>query len=131
MSKILDNILIKQILKFGLVGGLAFLIDYVFLYILTEFIGIHYLISSIISFIISVIFNYIMSIKWVFDVKKQQGLKEFIVFIVLSVIGLIINEIIMYVMVDLMNIHYMISKLFSTGVVMVYNFITRKIFVER
>ena len=44
MSKILDNILIKQILKFGLVGGLAFLIDYVFLYILTEFIGIHYLI---------------------------------------------------------------------------------------
>ena len=72
-----------------------------------------------------------MSIKWVFDVKKQQGLKEFIVFIVLSVIGLIINEIIMYVMVDLMNIHYMISKLFSTGVVMVYNFITRKIFVER
>ena len=91
----------------------------------------HYLISAIISFTISVIFNYILSIKWVFDVRKKQGIKEFIVFIILSVIGLLINELIMYVMVDFMFIHYMISKLFSTGVVMVYNFITRKIFVER
>ncbi len=131
MNKLLEKKIVRQILKFTVVGGLAFLIDYGLLYILTEFIGIHYLISSIISFTVSVIFNYILSIKWVFDVNKKQGLKEFILFIILSVIGLIINEIIMYLMVDIMNIHYMISKLFSTGVVMVYNFITRKIFIER
>ena len=131
MNKLLEKKIVRQILKFTVVGGLAFLIDYGLLYVLTEFIGIHYLISSIISFTVSVIFNYILSIKWVFDVNKKQGLKEFILFIILSVIGLIINEIIMYLMVDIMNIHYMISKLFSTGVVMVYNFITRKIFIER
>ncbi len=125
------NKLVKQILKFTVVGGFAFLIDYGLLYVLTEFIGIHYLISSIISFTVSVIFNYIMSITWVFDVNKKQGVKEFIVFIILSVIGLGINELIMYLMVDIIGIHYMISKLFSTGIVMVYNFITRKIFVER
>ncbi len=131
MSKILDNRLVKQILKFGVVGVVAFLIDYGLLYILTEFIGIYYLISAIISFTVSVIVNYIMSIKWVFDVNKKQGVKEFIIFIILSIIGLIINEIIMYMMVNLVNIHYMISKLFSTGIVMVYNFVTRKIFIER
>ena len=63
--------LIDQILKFGVVGGLAFLIDYVLLYALTEFVGIHYLISSVISFTVSLIFNYILSIKWVFDVTKK------------------------------------------------------------
>ena len=131
MNKLLENKLVKQILRFTVVGGLAFVIDYGLLYVLTEFIGIHYLISSIISFTISVIFNYIMSITWVFDVTKKQGAKEFIVFIILSVIGLGLNELIMYLMVDIMAIHYMISKLFSTGIVMVYNFITRKIFVER
>ncbi len=131
MNKLLENKLVKQILRFTVVGGLAFLIDYGLLYLLTEFIGIHYLISSIISFTVSVIFNYIMSITWVFDVTKKQGVKEFIIFIILSVIGLGINELIMYLMVDIMAIHYMISKLFSTGIVMVYNFITRKIFVER
>lgn len=130
MNKLLNNKLIKQILKFGVVGGLAFIIDYALLYTLTEYLNIHYLISSIISFSVSVIFNYILSIKWVFDVNKKQGTKEFIVFIILSVIGLIINSIIMYLMVDIMHIYYMLSKLVSTFIVMIYNFITRKIFIE-
>lgn len=130
MKKILEKKIIKQILKFGVVGGLAFVIDYALLYSLTEFLNIHYLVSSIISFSVSVIFNYILSIKWVFDVNKKQDIKEFIIFIVLSIIGLGINSLIMYIMVDLMKVYYMASKIVATAVVMVYNFITRKIFIE-
>ena len=130
MKKILEKKIIKQILKFGVVGGLAFVIDYALLYLLTEFLNIHYLVSSIISFSVSVIFNYILRIKWVFDVNKKQDVKEFIIFIVLSIIGLGINSLIMYIMVDLMNVYYMASKIVATAVVMVYNFITRKIFIE-
>lgn len=129
--KIFKNKLLNQILKFGLVGGTAFVIDYVLLYLCTEFLHIHYLISSIISFTVSVIFNYILSIKWVFDVKKKQDVKDFVIFIILSVIGLGINSLIMYVMVEKFGVYYMFSKIVSTAVVMVYNFITRKIFVEK
>ena len=128
---IFKNKLLNQILKFGLVGGMAFVIDYVLLYVCTEFLHIHYLISSIISFTVSVIFNYILSIKWVFDVKKKQDVKDFVIFIILSVIGLGINSLIMYVMVEKFGVYYMLSKIVSTAVVMVYNFITRKIFVEK
>lgn len=128
---IFKNKLLNQILKFGLVGGTAFVIDYVLLYFCTEFLHIHYLISSIISFIVSVIFNYILSIKWIFDVKKKQDVKDFVIFIILSVIGLGINSLIMYVMVEKFGVYYMLSKIVSTAVVMVYNFITRKIFVEK
>jgi len=122
--------LIDQILKFGVVGGIAFVIDYSILYILTEFGGINPLISAAIAFTISVIFNYIASIKWVFDVNKKQTKKEIIIFFGLSVIGLGINELIIYIGNNL-NIHYMISKLASTFIVMIYNFITRKIFIEK
>lgn len=125
------NKLVKQIIKFGIVGASAFLIDYSILYILTEFFGIYYLYSSIISFIVSVIFNYILSIKWVFDVSKKQTIKEFSTFILLSIIGLIINQVIMYIMVEKANIWYMFSKIVSTIIVMVYNFITRKVFIEK
>ena len=125
------NKLVKQIIKFGIVGASAFLIDYSILYILTDFFGIYYLYSSIISFIVSVIFNYILSIKWVFDVSKKQTIKEFSTFILLSIIGLIINQVIMYIMVEKANIWYMFSKIVSTIIVMVYNFITRKIFIEK
>lgn len=128
---IFKNKLLNQILKFGLVGGMAFVIDYVLLYVCTEFLHIHYLISSIISFTVSVIFNYILSIKWVFDVKKKQDVKDFVIFIILSIIGLEINSLIMYVMVEKFGVYYMLSKIVSTAVVMVYNFITRKIFVEK
>lgn len=123
--------LMKQILKFGVVGGGAFLIDYSILYVLTEFVGIHYLISSVISFIISLIFNYILSIYWVFDVTKKQTTKEIFIFVILSVIGLGINQVVMYVGSDLLHIHYMITKLVATFIVMVWNFVTRKIFIEK
>ena len=131
IKKLLNNKLFKQIIKFGIVGGLAFIIDYGIYTLLSQLLGIYYILASIISFSISVIFNYILSIKWVFDVTKKQTTKDFIIFIVLSVIGLIINSIILYICVELFNIHDMIGKIIATIIVMVYNFITRKIFIEK
>lgn len=124
--------LIKQILRFGIIGGLAFVIDYSILYVLTEFLSIHYLISSVISFTVSVIFNYIASIKWVFEVDQNRNkTKDFILFIIFSVCGLGINQIVMYLFVEKLNIYYMISKLVATAIVMVWNFVTRKLFLEK
>ena len=123
--------IIKQLFRFGIVGGLAFLIDYGLLFLLTEVFNIHYLISSVISFIVSLVFNYILSIKWVFDVTKKQTYKEIIIFIILSVIGLGINQLIMYIGVDIFEIYYMLVKIGATIIVMIWNFITRKIFIEK
>lgn len=131
IKKLLKNKLIVQIIRFGFVGGTAFIIDYGIFTILNQLLGIHYIIAGTISFSISVIYNYILSIKWVFDVTKKQTTKDFIIFIVLSVIGLILNNIIMYISVDLIHIHVLISKIIATAIVMVYNFITRKIFIEK
>lgn len=125
------NKLTKQIFKFLIVGGIAFLIDYALLYILTEYCNIYYLVSSVISFTISLIFNYIASIKFVFETDKKESKKHFIIFIVGSIIGLGINQLVMYVMVELMNVYYMFTKIVATGIVMVWNFITRKIFIEK
>lgn len=123
--------LLKQIFKFGIVGGLAFIIDYALLFILTKIIKMYYLDASIISFVISLIFNYIASIKFVFDVKKKQTIKEIFIFVLLSVIGLGINQVILYITVDLILIDVMIGKIFATAIVMIWNFITRKIFIEK
>nr|WP_288544671.1 GtrA family protein [uncultured Faecalibacillus sp.] len=123
--------LINQLLKFGLVGGIAFLIDYGLLFICTEWFGIYYFISSIISFSVSVIFNYIASVLWVFDVDQEKSkTKNFIIFIALSIVGLGINQIIMYYGVEVLNLYYMLIKLIATFIVMIFNFITRKMFLE-
>ena len=133
----------EQFLKFGIVGVICFFIDFI-IYNIFNYLGFNYLISGLIGFVTSVIFNYILSMKFVFkhnDNMSRQ--KELTIFIILSVIGLIINELILYLLIDMiypkwnlisnifnLDLWKIISKLFSTGVVMVYNFISRKIFIE-
>lgn len=130
MSKQHENLLI-QIFKFGIVGGTAFVIDFVFLYIFREFCHFPVLISNTLSFCISVIYNYIASVKWVFDVNKEKDArKQFIIFIIFSVIGLLLNDLIMWVSVDFLSIYYLLAKIIATFIVMIFNFVTRKTFLE-
>lgn len=132
INDLMNNKLFKQIFRFGIVGGIAFLIDYAILIICKEFIGLSVLLSAAIAFTISVIVNYILSVTWVFDVDKDKSAKKnFVIFIVLSVVGLGITELIMYLGSDVLNINYLIVKIFATAVVMVFNFVTRKLFLEK
>ena len=124
------NKLIKQILRFTIVGGIATVIDFVCLYIFKEFLNLNIILSNTLSFTISVIYNYIASIKWVFDVNKNSKF-QFIIFVILSVIGLLINNGILYLFTSYTEVYYLLSKVFATLVVMIYNFITRKIFLEK
>ena len=123
--------LIEQIMKFGVVGVIAFVIDYGLMVALTELAGVNYLISATISFIVSVTFNYFASMRYVFTHKEGMSRRrEFVVFVVLSVIGLLINDALMWLGTDIAGISYLITKIFATAVVMVWNFVTRKIFLD-
>ena len=125
------NKLLKQILRFTIVGGIATVIDFVCLYIFKEFLNLNIILSNTLSFTISVIYNYIASIKWVFDVnKKNNQKKNFVLFIIFSVIGLLLTELIMYVGSVKLKINYLFVKIVATGIVMVFNFVTRKLFLE-
>lgn len=137
--------LINQILKFGVVGGFCFLIDFGLTTGLTNYAGVHYLISKFIGFVVSAVVNYILSIKFVFTKKKEMDRKkEFTVFLILSAFGLLLNEVIMYICIDGVYAHVeglrniisdglmvSISSVIATGIVMIYNFISRKLFLER
>lgn len=123
--------LIAQIMKFGIIGVIAFAIDYGLLILLTEAFGIEYLVSATISFTVSVVFNYVASMRYVFAHKEGMSRRrEFVVFVVLSAIGLGINNVCLWAGTDLMGVDYRISKIAVTAIVMVWNFITRKLFLD-
>lgn len=128
--------LLEQIVKFGIVGALAFVIDYAVLFVLVQFCGMDSIIAATISFTVSVIFNYLASMKYVFVGRADQSKRtQFIIFIVLSVIGLGINDGIMWLLNDILKgfiptYYYLVSKIVATAIVMVWNFISRKIFLE-
>lgn len=123
--------LIEQIMKFGVVGVIAFVIDFGVMVFLTEVFCIDPVISATVSFIISVIFNYAASMRYVFSHREGMSrTREFIIFVVLSAIGLGINDLLIWAGTDLASFDYRLVKIFATAVVMVWNFVTRKIFLE-
>lgn len=119
-----------QLFKFGIVGVVAAIVDVGLLTLLTEKFGVDVLISAAISFSVSVIVNYICSMKFVFLGKKQNKWKEFIIFLVLSIGGLLLNQLIMWFGVKWFSSHYLLVKVLAMLIVPIYNFITRKIFLE-
>lgn len=123
--------LIEQIMKFGIVGVIAFVIDYGLMVLLTELCGVDYLLSATISFTVSVVFNYMASMRYVFTHKEGMSRRrEFVIFIVLSVIGLGLNDLFMWLGTGVLHVDYRITKLVATAIVMVWNFVTRKIFLD-
>lgn len=136
--------LIKQIIKFGIVGIIATLLDMVLYVILSNVFHVYYVTASIISFSISLLFNYCLSMKYVFVANKNLSKqKQFIIFVVLSLIGCVLNALVLYLTVDMVymknealmemmneKMAKFVAKMFATGVTMVYNFITKKIFLE-
>ncbi len=123
--------LVSQFVKFGLVGVIAFGIDYGIMVALVELVQMNPVVASAISFTVSVVFNYYASMRYVFTHREDMSkTKEFIIFVILSVIGLGINTVLMYVGVDLLVISYLLVKLFATAVVLVWNFVSRKIWLD-
>ena len=123
--------LFLQIIKFLIVGGTATIIDWITYYILYNYVNIPPLIANILSFSTSVIYNYYASVHWVFDVNKNKSQKKmFTEFMILSIVGLLIAELLLWIFINLLRMDAMISKIISTVIVMIFNFITRKVFLE-
>ncbi len=118
-------------MRFGVVGLFAFIIDYGLMVFLTEVFSVNYLISATLSFTASVVFNYYASMRYVFSRRQEiSRRREFIVFVSLSIAGLLLNNVLMWVGVEKLAVDYRIVKLGVTVIVSLWNFITRKIFLE-
>ncbi|MEE8674670.1 GtrA family protein [Tractidigestivibacter scatoligenes] len=120
--------LVAQFLKFGVVGVIATGIDFGIMIFLTEVFGVDPVISSGISFCTSTVFNYLASMRFVFkhreDLSKRR---ELIIFVVLSLIGLGLNQLIMWGGTTVLGEGwYVLVKVVATGIVMLWNFFSRK-----
>ena len=123
--------LIIQLIKFDIVGVIATLIDLAVLMVLKEFMKVDVLAASAVAFSVSVIANYILSMLFVFKSRGNSKVKEFLVFVILSIGGLLLNQFIMWIGTEIMTAYYLWVKAFALVFVPIYNFITRKIFLEK
>lgn len=123
--------LLSQFAKFGVVGVAATVIDFGVMNLLHYGLYIDLLIANSCGFIISLVFNYLASMRYVFCHREGMSrAREFAIFLVLSVIGLGLNDAIVIALAEAAGLGANIAKVCATALVMVYNFVTRKIFLD-
>lgn len=127
VKKLKDNKRFREIIRFGITGGICFLVDYGILLSLKSGLGINYLISSAISFSVSVIVNYYICKLWTFEGANNNNDKKVVIaFVGSSVIGLVLNQIFMWGFVSIASIDYRIAKIITTFLVMIWNYTMKR-----
>ncbi len=133
--------LIKEFMRYLVVGGTAFLVDLGILTLTKSFIFYSLgeagtLIATACGFIAGLIYNYILSIFFVFEKSKEKvkgkQLKSFLVFAIIGVIGLGLTMLGMHIGITIFgDKYYAIIKIFVAGVVLIWNYVGRKILIFR
>lgn len=121
-----------QLLRYAIVGGIALVVDFGFLVGLTELFHVHYLISAAVGFALGLATNYALSVKWVFTRRSLDSrVAEATIFGAVGVVGLVFNELFIWVFTDLAGFHYAGSKVISAVLVFLWNFAARKYLLFR
>ncbi len=117
---------LQLFLRYCVVGVIATVVDYALLYGLTEFYGLWYLFSATISFIAAATVSYYLNRIWTFNNNDSRIARQVGIFLVISGVGIIINNTILVVGVEVIGMWYMLAKVFSTAVTLIWNFIGHK-----
>lgn len=117
------------LLKYAVIGFLAFLIDTSIFVLLSEKLFFNYLLATTLSFTIAFIFNYCFSTFIVFKAKFR--IKDFFMVAVIAIIGLILTNLMMFIFIDFIHINKYISKITISAIITIWNYFARKILVYK
>lgn len=130
---------LKELLRFVFTGGVCFLIEYAALVVLKEWLHLPVVAATPLAFLISVIFNYLLCVKWVFPGAKEGSRRAQVGFVITSVIGLFLNWGIMWALTALFGEDgllfsvlgleikvYMLNKVIATLLVLIWNYFTKR-----
>lgn len=122
---------LAELFRFAFTGGVCFLVEFLCLTLLVELVHLPVLIATAIAFLISVAVNYVLCVKWVFTGAKDGGAGVKATFLLTSGMGFVLNEILMWLLNIVLGVHYMIAKVISTLLVMIWNYFTKRMVLKR
>ena len=124
--------IIREFRRFLIAGSIAFGVDLAVLVTLKELLGIEVLIANLFSFACGLSTIYLLSVHWVYErrVLKQRA-PEFIIFTLLTLLGLVLNEVCLWGSTEYLGLHYALAKVLATGLTFLFNFSLRKIVLFR
>lgn len=117
---------IRLFINYLFFGGIATVVDFGILYSLTEFLGIWYFFSAALSYIVGMFTNYSMNKYFNFRNRSKRIAVQFGLFMTVALIGLALNQVILYALVEMAGLWYMSAKVISVFVVVFWSFYGHK-----
>ncbi len=129
IKEILHNqTLIERFLKFCLVGGSGVVVDFGITYLAKEFLKLNKYVANSLGFICAATSNYILNRTWTFGSNDPDVVMQYFRFFGFSLIGLAINNLVIYLLHGRVKWNFYIVKLIATCVVTFWNFSMNYIF---
>ncbi|MFH0843192.1 MAG: GtrA family protein [Bacteroidota bacterium] len=113
--------MLLRFLRFGLVGISGMVVDFSITWLLKEKIKVHRYIASSTGFLVAATTNYYLNRIWTFSSNDPEILIEYGTFVIISVIGLAINNLFLYLFEKKFPFYF--AKLLAIGITMIWNFL--------
>lgn len=123
MDKLFSQAFILKFLKFGVVGFSGVFIDFGITYLCKEIFKVPKYVANAIGFITAATSNYFLNRVWTFQSKNPEVMVEFTEFFIISLIGLGINTLILWILVSKFKMNFYVAKIFAIGLVTIWNFL--------
>lgn len=118
---------LKRLLKFAIVGASGILVNEGLLFILTETLNIHYLLSAFLSIECAILSNFILNDLWTFKDRRDHGVRGSLKRAIKSNLGfgagVLINLLVLFMLTEFTRLHYLISNFFGILVAFIWNFL--------
>lgn len=116
---------------FFVVGGICAMLDLVLIYFFTDVLGIWYLLSGVLAFVITATINFLLNKRFTFKNTALDYRRQYTQFLVVAICGLAINTSVLYICTSLLGIWYLTSRVISSLVAMLWNYLLNAKFVFR
>lgn len=121
--------LVTKFLKFSIVGATGVVVDFFFTFICKEKLKFNKYVANSIGFIIAATSNYWLNRIWSFESTNPDVYTEYFSFVGVAVVGLAINNTVLWLVNEKVGINFYIAKLFAIGVTTIWNFSINYAFV--
>lgn len=128
---VIDKFFIYKFLKFCVVGFSGVFIDFGITFLCKEKVRLNKYLSNTAGFVTAATSNYILNRIWTFQSSNEQVATEYGTFMLVSVIGLGINSLVLYLLNEKMRWNFYVSKIFAIGVTTIWNFLANMVFTFR
>jgi len=121
-----------QLVRSAAAAHLGFWADFATLALLTEIIGLYYLISAMLAFTFGLAVTYVFSVLWIFKHRRiKNRIAEFAAFSLIGLVGVVVMIASMWFLTEALHVHYLVSKIVSSILVFAVNFTMRKLLLFR